>query len=332
MYRDFKPHQPSAMRLAVARQVEQARKRVPVAVPTEDDVCTIPFDIVRKTVRFVPSSPLIAFLLTIFTEHTVRQVISDYCIGTSKSGDTVYYQLDLNDRCRTGKVMKYDASTGHRIKDESVDGRVTWVHALLKAKKQLPAEWELTQCLFGEHLLKRYPAKVVALVEAEKTAVIGACAFPEFLWVAVGGESQLGDKVEVLDGRRIVAFPDLDAHDAWVEKIEERPHLNIQISDLLVRNATPEDFASGLDIADFIIRQFKNRHAGLDPASQPQPPVKPSVMPGPPRHSRLDRESQTPSSQILSLVPSEYREELASLITDFDLVLVNHTQYKSLPS
>ena len=172
----------------------------------------------------------------------------------------------------------------------------------------------------------------MALVEAEKTAIIGACAFPEFLWVSVGGKSQLGDKVEVLEGRRIVAFPDLDAHDAWVEKIEERPHLNIQVSDLLVRNATPEDFAHGYDIADFIIRQFKNRHAapvrhaGLDPASHT------SVMPDSSRHARLDRASQDQASQILSLVPSEYREELASLITDFDLVLVNHTQYKSLPS
>lgn len=39
------------------------------------------------------------------------------------------------------------------------------------------------------------------MVEAEKTAVIGAYAFPEFLWVAVGGKSQLGDKVEFLDGQ-----------------------------------------------------------------------------------------------------------------------------------
>lgn len=316
IYGSFKPQQPSALRLAVERQVEQARKRVPMAVPTEDDVCTIPFDIVRKTVRFVPTSPLIAFLLTIFTETTVRQVISDYCIGTSKSGDTVYYQIDLNDHCRTGKVMKYDATTGHRIKDESVDGRVTWVHALLKAKKQLPADWELTQCLFGEHLLKRYPAKVVALVEAEKTAVIGACAFPEFLWVAVGGKSQLGDKVEVLEGRRIVAFPDLDAHDAWVEKIEERPHLNIQISDLLIRNATPKDFASGLDIADFIIRQFK--------ATGKKPPAKAPV-----RHAGPDPASQDKKTSVLDLVPEEYRDNLAGLISEFDLVLVNHTQYKN---
>ena len=37
----------------------------------------------------------------------------------------------------------------------------------------------MTQCLFGEHLLTRYPERIVALVEAEKTAVIGAGFIPE---------------------------------------------------------------------------------------------------------------------------------------------------------
>ena len=36
----------------------------------------------------------------------------------------------------------------------------------------LPQEWELTQCLFGEHLLKKYPDKDIWLVEAKKTAII----------------------------------------------------------------------------------------------------------------------------------------------------------------
>ena len=142
-----------------------------------------------------------------------------------------------------------------------------------------------------------------------------------FLWLSVGGKSQLGDKVEVLEGRRIVAFPDLDAHDAWVEKIEERPHLGIQISDLLVRNATPEDFARGYDIADFIIRQFQSRCHPERSEGSISKPTHSSVMPGPDR-----------ASQILNLVPEAYRSELSSLITDFDLVLVNHTQFKSLPS
>ena len=173
MYRDFKPHQPSALRLSVERQVAQARKVVPVAAQSEDDICTIPFATIRPTIRFAPSSPLIAFLLTIFPESVVRQVISDYCLGTSKAGDTVYYQIDVQGRVRTGKVMKYDAATGHRVKDESVDGRVTWVHALLKAKKQLPADWELSQSLFGEHFSRTIPTRSWRSLRPRKPPSLG---------------------------------------------------------------------------------------------------------------------------------------------------------------
>ena len=44
--------------------------------------------------------------------------------------------------------------------------------ALMRRKGLLPEEWELSQCLFGEHLLSLYPDRTVALVESEKTAVI----------------------------------------------------------------------------------------------------------------------------------------------------------------
>ena len=63
---------------------------------------------------------------------------------------------------------------GLRIKDPSAKTPITWVHALLKQKGVLPQECELTQCLFGKHLLKKYPDKPVILVESEKTAIIGA--------------------------------------------------------------------------------------------------------------------------------------------------------------
>lgn len=40
---------------------------------------------------------------------------------------------------------------------------------------------ELTQCLFGELLLKKYPDRQVILVEAEKTAVIGYACLRNYL-------------------------------------------------------------------------------------------------------------------------------------------------------
>jgi hypothetical protein len=53
-------------------------------------------------------------------------------------------------------------------------GRINWLHTTLKRRHQLPKDWQLTQCLFGEHLLPQHPDKAVALVESEKTAIICA--------------------------------------------------------------------------------------------------------------------------------------------------------------
>lgn len=80
--------------------------------------------------------------------------------------------IDRDFRCRTGKIMKYDPANGHRIKDPTAPGKVNWVHSILKQRKLLPADWTLSQCLFGEHLLSRYPDNKVMLVESEKTALI----------------------------------------------------------------------------------------------------------------------------------------------------------------
>ena len=222
--RDWRNPCPTYLR----RESRPAKRIVTKPQPVSDkDVCTIPLDMVQKTVRLSPLSDFCAFLLTLYDKATVERIVREYMIGVTKAGDAVFYQIDLKGRCRTGKVMKYNRETGHRIKDDSVKVPITWVHSLLKQQGVLPQEWELTQCLFGEHLLAKYPDKPVCLVEAEKTAIVCSAAMPEFVWVAVGGKTQLGDKVEVLDGRIIVAFPDIDGYESWKEKVAERPYLNI---------------------------------------------------------------------------------------------------------
>ena len=81
--------------------------------------------------------------------------------------------------------MQYNPSTGHRIKDPNKPGRINWLHSILKRRKQLhPPDWQLTQCLFGEHLLLQHQDKTVALVESEKTAIICAALMPQYLWLA----------------------------------------------------------------------------------------------------------------------------------------------------
>ena len=124
------------------------------------------------------------------------------------------------------------------------------MHSLLKQQGLLKQDWELTLCLFGEHLLNEYPDRKVALVESEKTAIICAAIMPRFIWLATGGKTQLGDKLEVLRGREVVAFPDIDAYDTWQEKLCSLPILNVIESDYLIKNATQQDIENHIDIAD----------------------------------------------------------------------------------
>ena len=129
------------------------------------------------------------------------------------------------------------------------------VTSLMKASGQLPKDWELTQCLFGEHLLRQYPGKVVALVESEKTAVICAGLMPRFLWLATGGKSCVNERLLVLKGRKVVAFPDIDGYDEWVRKLADYPELGVTVSPVLQRNATREDREAHIDIADWLLRE-----------------------------------------------------------------------------
>jgi len=58
-----------------------------------------------------------------------------------------------------------------------------WLEAYIRQDKRI-------SCLFGEHLLSKYPNNPIALVEAPKTAVYGTLyfGFPEtpkdFIWLA----------------------------------------------------------------------------------------------------------------------------------------------------
>lgn len=202
--------------------------------------------------------------------------------------------------------MKYNPATGHRIKDDNQDNKINWAHAQLKSRGVLPQSWELTQCLFEEHLLKKYPDKIVGLVEAEKTAVICSILVPECLWVAVGGKTQLGDKVDILEGRQVIAFPDTDGYDKWKQKCDERLYLSIVVSDYLQENATDEELNNGADIADLLLRRESDtpRHPVLDTESPPSPFY----------------------SEILKYFSPQYRAEVQALIEDFDLELIGITK------
>jgi hypothetical protein len=132
--------------------------------------------------------------------------------------------------------------------------------------------------LFGEHLLKQYPFKNVAIVESEKTAVICSHFWSEYIWLATGGKSQLNDRLQVLKGRKIVAFPDVDGYQEWREKLSQVVGIDITVSDILEKSASAEDRSNHVDIADLLIRQYREEHIAITPVEERDPMKHPSFL------------------------------------------------------
>ena len=266
--------------------------------PKPKPLCFIPDDIVTRSVRLHCRSQLVTFLESVFDPVIVEQLVLDYRLGVTRSRAVIFFQIDAQGRCRTGKIMMYDPETGHRIKNPDQPGRIDWVHSNMKKLGLLPADWELTQCLFGEHLLSKYPDRPVALVESEKTAVICSAIMPRFVWLATGGKSQISaEKLSVLKGRRVTAFPDVDGFSEWQQKLSAIPGLNVTVADALQQEATAEDFRNHIDIADWLLR---TRHSPAPTGESPS------------RHART-------FLRIAQYVSPESASEVEALIEDLGL-------------
>ncbi len=226
-----------------------------------DKVDYIPFWYVEMSASY--DNCLIEFLcglLDIGSDRSpsIEKIMQDYAIGSSRNRGTVFWQIDVTGKVRTGKIILYDRHTGHRSHEP---GGVNWVHAILKKKKVLKSDFSLKQCLFGEHLLKMYPDKPVAIVESEKSAVIASAVFDSHIWLATGGKSQFSDKMDVLKGRDITLFPDVDGFQEWQKRagLLREKGFTVKVSDVLEKNATDEERRSKIDIADWIISQLEQK-------------------------------------------------------------------------
>ncbi|MFN6377917.1 MAG: DUF6965 family protein [Flavobacteriales bacterium] len=249
----------------------KASKPRPVT-PQPKPVSFIPFEIFKASLKGYETNHFVKFLIDLFGVEVASELVSRYFIATSKhwNGATVFWQIDTQGKVRTGKIMLYSPTTGKRVKD--LKPPVYWVHKALKQP-----EFELRQCLFGEHLLID-KTKPVAIVESEKTAVIASVYLPQFIWVAVGSLTNLNaEKCSILKGRTVTLFPDLNGFDKWSSKAKELSRLAIfTVSDLLERKATETERKQGFDLADYLIKFNYKEFAQHEPeATEPTPAVQP---------------------------------------------------------
>ena len=242
--------------------------------PQPKPVSFIPVEVFKASLKGHEANSFVKFLIDLFGVEVASELVSRYFIATSKHWNcaTVFWQIDIQGKVRTGKIMLYSPTTGKRVKNLELP--VYWVHKALKQP-----EFELRQCLFGEHLLID-KTKPVAIVESEKTAVIASVYLPQFIWLAVGSLTNLNaEKCIILKGRTVTLFPDLNGFEKWSSKAKELSHLaSFQVSDLLERKATEAERKQGFDLADYLIRHDYRDFAQTKPeATEPPPCIQPLV-------------------------------------------------------
>ena len=200
-----------------------------------------------------------------------EQMISATChyrLGCTRQGGVIFWQIDQEERVRDGKVMYYGPSC-HRLKDKQ--HHPTWVSALLRRRDTFPSSpHETSHCFFGLHLISHSSlhhapsAKSVAIVEAEKSAVILSELYPQHIWLAAGGLGEVQpDKFRPLRGYKVAMFPDTDpegiAFRRWSEAaatVMQQPFWEdsppIRVSALLEQHATPGQKSRKIDLVDFL--------------------------------------------------------------------------------
>lgn len=222
----------------------------------------IPLEILQKSRSGYHKNSFVKHLNNLFDEATVSKLISAYHLGTSDGqwpGACVFWFIDIQGRIHAGQVKLFDTA-GHTESFEH-DGEkrkcTCWIHAILKRKLTPIPSWlshyceqeKKVSCIFGEHLIKN-STKPFGVVEAPATALVAAVYLPQYTWLAIGALSYLNSqRCEVLKGKKVVLFPDLNAYDSWKAKADE---LGFDCSNLLEENASYEDKAKGLDLRDYL--------------------------------------------------------------------------------
>jgi len=201
-------------------------------------------------------SSLCRCLMRMFRPEAVEWLVGEYLIGCYAMNGlddyTVFPSIDSQGRVCNLKVQHYETDpTSPRFCHS--DQTAYWLGKMWARQGRLPADAQFrSDCLFGEHLLPRYPDSVVALVESPKNALFGCLSQPQLLWVATGSKGMLKREVlQPLRGRDVIVIPDCDAVDEWAQTLKAMADLaNFTVSDFCRRMA-PEGQPK-FDIADHL--------------------------------------------------------------------------------
>lgn len=210
-------------------------------------------------------STLCQCLKHLFRPEAVDWVAEEYRLGLFNmyglEGCTVFPCIDVNGRVCNLKVQYYDTDPSSPRFGHSEKKFCYWIGKMLVRDRLMREKGRLrSDCLFGEHLLNRYPLAQIALVESPKNALYGALAMPRLLWIATGNKGNLKKEALLpLKGRQVIVIPDADALEEWEKVIGGLADLaNFTISDFCRRHAP--DGNQNYDIADYIQQERLKRN------------------------------------------------------------------------
>ena len=211
---------------------------------------------------FTPSVSQSLLVLTVvvgaglLTEDEAKEAARVFLLGASRKDAVIFWQIDEQGQVHEGKMMLYDARC-HRIKEKHA---LSWVGYELRNQGKLHKSWKATHCLFGLHQIRQRPDDTICIVESEKTAVICSQKVKDCVWMATGGIGELNlEHLKALQGHKVILYPDTDTtgetfdkwrNIAWQAKVALG--MDIIVSDVLEKNATPEQKEAKIDIADFL--------------------------------------------------------------------------------
>ena len=172
----------------------------PPAPAPPKPILTIDEKIVLSTLAGYGKNQFVIFLVKTFGQKVAQDLIDKYLIGSTKDGEAIFYQKDFEGEFRTGNILAYELKSnpknfhGEDVKRVKRDF-YKWVHTELKISKE---KYHLSQVLFGLHLLSENLTATIAVVESEKSAIIGSVYLPQFIWVATSGMGGLNNKIKSL--------------------------------------------------------------------------------------------------------------------------------------
>jgi hypothetical protein len=142
----------------------------------------------------------------------IDQLIMRYRLGAVRKlmgghYGTILPRINRKGMIVGGNVIYYNMEDGTALyKDALIDHLYPWYAFDYYVDSNV---------FYGEHL---YHGRQTAIVQDEKTAMLGTLAYPNIDWLAVGVGNNLTDEMmKKLIGRQVILFPDDFSYEFWSE-------------------------------------------------------------------------------------------------------------------